>query len=93
MTRSAALERYWDSLPDECVCGAPSEQVHHIIHVNGQRITKDDWLVVKLCSRCHSSLHSLGGDDKFYRATDWNVVHIAVLNRHNHEVYHLRRAA
>ena len=84
---SAAIKRYWDWLDDECVCGAPSEQVHHIIHLNGQRITKDDSLVVKLCAACHhGGVHNLGGEQKFLDATGWNLVHLAVLRRHNYEV-------
>lgn len=94
---SAAVKRYWDSLENECVCGAPSECIHHIIHVNGQRITKDDWLVVKLCHPCHNgsdqSVHALGGERQFLEATGWNLVHLAVLRRHNFETFQLRRAA
>lgn len=87
---SAATKRYWDSLPDYCVCGSPAEHVHHIIHVNGQRITKDDWLVAKLCARCHTnadeSVHRLGGERQFLEATGYDLVHLAILNRHNFEV-------
>jgi hypothetical protein len=87
---TAAAKRYWDSLPDECVCGAPSEQIHHILHVNRQRITKDDMLVVKLCVGCHQhnsvSVHRLGGERQFLEATGWDLVHLAVLRRHNFEV-------
>lgn len=87
---SAAVKRYWDWLPDECVCGAPSKEVHHIIHVNWQRITNDDWLVVKLCRQCHQSgkvsVHGLGGERQFLEATGWDLVHLAVLRRHNYEV-------
>jgi hypothetical protein len=85
---TAAISRYWDSLPDECICGAPSQCIHHIIHVNGQRISKNDWLVVKLCHACHQGkggVHDKGGDRAFYEATGWNLVEIAVLNRQNHE--------
>ena len=84
---SAAVSRYWDWLPNECVCGAPSEHVHHIIHVNGQRITKDDWLVVKLCSACHRRLHDVeGGDWQFGETMGVEMVHLATLRRHNYEV-------
>jgi hypothetical protein len=87
---NAAVIRYWDWLPDWCVCGARSECVHHIIHVNGQRITKDDMLVVKLCADCHqngpNAVHRLGGERQFLDRTGWNLVHQAVLNRHNFEV-------
>lgn len=83
---TAAIKRYWDSLPNECVCGAVSECVHHIIHVNGQRITKDDWLVVKLCSACHLNLHSCGGDWQFGEAMGIEMIHLATLRRHNYEV-------
>jgi hypothetical protein len=86
---SAAAKRYWDYLPNVCVCGAPSECVHHIIHVNGQRITKDDMLVVKLCSDCHQygehAVHRLGGERQFLEATGWNLVELAALRRHDFE--------
>lgn len=82
----AAVRRYWDSLENVCVCGAPSEQVHHIIHVNDQRITKDDWLVVKLCSECHRNLHASGGDWQFGERAGVEMVHLATLRRHNWEV-------
>lgn len=83
---TAAVKRYWDWLPNRCPCGDPSECIHHIIHVNWQRITKDDWLVVKLCTACHVLLHSLGGDRKFEEATGHSTIHLAMLNRHNFEV-------
>lgn len=83
---SAAVRRYWDSLESVCVCGAPSEQVHHIIHVNGQRITKDDMLVLKLCDGCHRTLHALGGDRQFGEERNLEMVHLATLRRHNWEV-------
>ena len=83
---SAAISRYWDSLPNECVCGAPSECVHHVIHVNHQRITKDDMLVVKLCTACHVHLHGLGGDRQFGEERGLDMVHLATLRRHNFEV-------
>jgi hypothetical protein len=87
---SAAVQRYWDWLPEWCVCGNLAECVHHIIHVNGQRITKDDWLVVKLCSNCHqngaTAVHRLGGERQFLETTGWDLVQIAILNRHNFEV-------
>jgi hypothetical protein len=89
---SAAAKRYWDYLPNVCVCGATSECVHHIIHVNGQRITKDDMLVVKLCSDCHQygkqAVHRLGGERQFLEATGWNLVELAALRRHDWEVRH-----
>ena len=87
---SAAAKRYWDWLPDECPCGAPSEHVHHIIHINGQRITKDDMLVMKLCAACHqqgpNAVHRLGGERQFLEQTGWDLVHWSILNRHNYEV-------
>jgi hypothetical protein len=86
MARSAAIQRYWDWLPNECPCGAPSADVHHIIHLNWQRITKDDWLVCKLCDACHRLLHKLGGDRQFEEQTGHSTVHLAVLRRHNYEV-------
>lgn len=89
---TAAVRRYWDWLPDMCVvCGSMLLiNVHHIIHINGQRITKDHWLVVKLCHDCHQtgkvSVHGLGGEAKFLEVTGWDLVAIAVLNRHNFEM-------
>lgn len=87
---TAAVKRYWNWLEDICPCGAPSEQIHHIIHVNGQRISKDDMLVVKLCANCHqlgnASVHRLGGERQFLKATGWDLVHLSILNRHNFEV-------
>lgn len=83
---TAAVRRYWDWLPDDCPCGRPAEQIHHIIHVNGQRITKDHWLVCKLCAECHRQLHAAGGDGKYEAVTGISTVHLAVLNRHNFEV-------
>lgn len=91
---SAAVKRYWDQLPGLCeVCGAHGPSIHHIIHVNGQRITKDDMLVVKLCRDCHQGnggVHDLGGEAKFLGATGWNLVEIAVLRRHNWDQYNGR---
>lgn len=89
MTR-AAVKRYWDSLPQQCeVCGASEPSIHHIIHVNRQRITKDDMLVVKLCRNCHQGsggVHDLGGERQFQKATGWNLVELAVLRRHDWEL-------
>lgn len=86
---SAAVKRYWDSLPDTCeVCGAAEPSIHHIIHVNRQRITKDHMLVVKLCRGCHQGsggVHDLGGERQFLQATGWDLVQLAVLRRHNWE--------
>jgi hypothetical protein len=88
---TAAVKAYWDWLPDQCLCGAPAKHPHHIIHLNGQRITKDDWLIVKLCDACHvnddASVHRLGGEAQFLERTGWDLVHWAVLNRHNYEVW------
>ena len=87
---NAAITRYWDALPDVCPCGKAAEHIHHIIHVNWQRITKDDWLVVKLCADCHQhgkfSVHALGGERQFLDHTGIDLVHLAALNRHNYEV-------
>ena len=87
---SAAVRRYWDSLPNECeVCRAPDPSIHHIIHVNRQRITKDDMLVVKLCRNCHQGkggVHDLGGERQYLKETGWNLVELAVLRRHDWEV-------
>jgi hypothetical protein len=90
---SAAVKSYWNWLPDFCPCGKQSECVHHVIHVNWQRISKDHWLVVKLCNACHRRLHALGGDRQFEEETDVSTVQLAVLNRHNYEFRVLRRAA
>jgi hypothetical protein len=84
--RSATVKEYWDWLPNACPCGCDSECVHHVIHVNRQRITKDDWLVVKLCNNCHRDLHTAGGDRQFEEQTGLSTVHLALLNRHNFEV-------
>jgi hypothetical protein len=88
---NVSVQRYWDSLPDQCeVCGAVNPSIHHIIHVNRQRITKDDMLVVKLCGHCHQtskdSVHQLGGERQFLAKTGWNLVELAVLRRHDWEV-------
>ena len=83
---TAAVKRYWDWLEDVCPCGRMSECVHHVIHVNWQRITKDDWLVVKLCNACHLALHAAGGDRKFEEQTGVSTVHLAALNRHDYEI-------
>lgn len=87
---AAAVKRYWDWLPDTCPCGAVSEHVHHIIHVNYQRITKDDWLVVKLCAACHQNgpqaVHRLGGERQYLEQTGTDLVALSILNRHNYEV-------
>lgn len=87
---SAAHKRYWDSLPEWCeVCGASDPSIHHIIHVNGQRITKDHMLVVKLCRNCHQGkggVHDLGGERQFLHSTGWDLVQLAVLRRHDWEI-------
>lgn len=87
---AAAVKRYWDTLPQQCeVCGAPEPSIHHIIHVNRQRITKDDMLVVKLCRACHQGkggVHDLGGERQFMEATGWDLVGLAVLRRHDWEI-------
>lgn len=89
---TATTKRYWQWLAQEfplCVCGAMRECFHHIIHLNGQRITKDDMLVAGLCNGCHLtdkvSVHQLGGERQFFEATGWNLVEIAALRRHNFE--------
>jgi len=89
---SAAVKRYWDWLEHEhplCVCARPRECFHHIIHVNGQRITKDDMLVIGLCRGCHQGnggVHDLGGERQFRESTGLDLVQLAVLRRHNFEV-------
>ena len=89
---SAAVKRYWDWLERfACqACGAPADHIHHIMHVLRQRISKDDWLVVRLCSGCHqhgeTAVHRLGGERKVLEAGGPDLVQIAVMNRHNFEV-------
>ena len=90
---SAAVKRYWEWLANEfprCVCGSHRECFHHIIHVNRQRITKDDMLVVGLCTGCHQtgkySVHQLGGERQFLEVTGLDLVQLAVLRRHNFEI-------
>lgn len=89
---NAGQRRYRDWVTLEhpyCVCGAPVEAHHHIIHVNNQRITKDEMLVIGLCQKCHQGqggVHDLGGERKFHQTTGWNLVHLAVLRRHDFEV-------
>jgi hypothetical protein len=86
------IAAYWAWLRQtypNCVCGAERECFHHIIHVNGQRITKDDWLVIGLCQKCHQGqggVHDSGGEAQFLNATGWDLVHLAVLRRHDFEV-------
>jgi hypothetical protein len=89
---TAAVKRYWTWLEQahpDCVCGRPRECFHHIIHVNWQRITKDDMLVIGLCHNCHQGkggVHDLGGDQRFHEATGYDLVHLATLRRHNFEL-------
>jgi hypothetical protein len=89
---TAAVKRYWEWLALEfplCVCGRLRECFHHIIHLNGQRITKDDLLVIGLCQPCHQGkggVHDSGGERQFLQATGWDLVQLAVLRRHNFEV-------
>lgn len=91
---TAAVKRYWNWLEQNfphCVCGRLRECFHHIIHVNWQRITKDDMLVIGLCRECHQGsrgVHNLGGEQQFSEATGHDLVHLAVLRRHNFEVRH-----
>jgi len=89
---TAAVKRYWEWLALEhplCVCGAMRQSFHHIIHLNGQRFTNDDMLVIGLCQPCHQGnggIHDLGGEQQFLEATGWNLVHLAALRRHDFEV-------
>lgn len=89
---SAAAFRYWKWLEHQhplCICGAERQCFHHIIHVNHQRITKDDMLVIGLCQPCHQGkggVHDLGGERQFLERTGWNLVELAVLRRHDWEV-------
>lgn len=87
---SAAVKRYWEWLPRTCVvCGAEAV-IHHIMHVNFQRISKDDMLVAPLCPAHHNmgkdSVHLLGGERQFLAHHGIDLVQWAVLNRHNYEV-------
>ena len=88
---TAAIKRYWTWLETEhpeCVCGAERQCFHHIIHVNRQRITKDDMLVIGLCQPCHQGdggVHDRGGERQFQDATGWNLVELATLRCHNFE--------
>lgn len=94
--KPAAVKRYWSWLELEhplCVCGAVRQCFHHIIHVNGQRITKDHMLVIGLCQPCHQGkggVHDLGGERQFLQATGWDLVQMSALRRHNWEVRHGR---
>lgn len=89
---NAAQRRYRDWVTLEhplCICGAPVQSHNHIIHVNEQRITKDEFLVIGLCQKCHQGkggVHDLGGERQFLEKTGWNLVELAVLRRHNWEV-------
>jgi 5-methylcytosine-specific restriction endonuclease McrA len=89
---TAAERRYRDWLSREhpdCVCGARAEHHHHIIHLNNQRITKDEMLVIPLCQQCHQGkggVHDLGGERQFLEQTGWNLVELAVLRRHDWEL-------
>lgn len=89
---SAAVKRYWEWLALEhplCICGAERQSFHHIIHVNRQRITNDDFLVIGLCRNCHQGnggVHDLGGERQYLESTGWNLVELAVLRRHDWEV-------
>lgn len=90
---TAAVRKYWDWLALEhplCVCGTMRDHFHHIIHLNGQRITNDDMLVIGLCDGCHQhheqSVHKLGGERQFKQETGWDLVQLSVLRRHNYEV-------
>ena len=88
----ASERRYRDDIAIRypyCPCGAPVEQQHHIIHLNGQRITKDEMLVIGLCHKCHQGkggVHDLGGERKFLEETGYNLVELAVLRRHDWEI-------
>lgn len=90
--RRRAIKRYWEYLELRfpfCPCGALRKTYHHIIHVNGQRITKDDMLVIGLCQKCHQGkggVHDLGGEEQFKQRTGWDLVQIALLRRHNFEM-------
>lgn len=83
---------YWKWLELEhalCICGKVRECFHHIIHLNRQRITKDDMLVIGLCKACHQGkggVHDLGGERQYLESTGWNLVELAVLRRHDFEV-------
>ena len=89
---TASVKRYWNWLEQTfplCVCGRLRECFHHIIHVNWQRITKDDMLVIGLCRECHQGnrgVHALGGEQQYRETVGYDLVQMAVLRRHNFEV-------
>lgn len=90
---TAAAKRYWEwaalEFPLCVVCGAMRQCFHHIMHLNHQRITNDDFLVIGLCQPCHQGdggVHDLGGERQFLEKTGWNLVELAVLRRHDWEI-------
>jgi hypothetical protein len=90
---NAAERRYREWIAreyPECLCGAERQHFHHIIHLNFQRITKDEMLVIGLCHRCHNggdaSVHALGGERQFLETTGLDLVQLSVLRRHDWEV-------
>lgn len=87
---TAAVKRYWDWLPSVCVLCGGEAVIHHIMHVNYQRISKDDWLVAPLCPQHHNmgndSVHALGGERPFLARHGVDLVHWSILNRHKYEI-------
>lgn len=84
----AAVERYWDSLPDYCqACWDVCDLViHHLLaEAPGKLSRRDHMLVNRLCARCHNmgtvSVHLLGSEAKFEEMTGVDLVAIAVRNR------------
>ncbi len=93
---NAVINRDWGWLANNYACqscGAPGEHIHHINHILHQRISKDDWLVVRLCAGCHqhgeTAVHRLGGERQFLEATGIDLVQLAAMNRHKFEVKEL----
>lgn len=84
---SAAVRKYWNSLPDACVqCFYPGAVVHHILaDAPGKNGRRDHMLVVKLCPHHHNmsdrSVHLLGSEEAFKRELGCDLVAIAVRNR------------
>ena len=83
---TAGERRYWDSLPASCVaCGVETHVLHHILSpLPGKRSRRDHFFVVRLCPQCHNmgtrSVHLLGSEEAFKRATGTDLCAVAVGN-------------
>lgn len=53
-------------LPCAC-CGTHGVQLHHIREGQGLAQRASDWLVVPLCSACHTGQHGIHGDKAMMR--------------------------